>query len=74
MVANLLNCYPDFKKNDDCDLLIIKVKGTAKIVFQHLYCFRREYIDLEKIVIWPPHFEIPVASPAVENISHPFVF
>ena len=29
-------------------------------------CFRREYIDLEKIVIWPPsHFEIRVADPVL---------
>ena len=43
---------------------MIKFKEVAKIVFQRFQCFRRECIDLEKVVICPPpHIEIRVAGP-----------
>ena len=33
---------------------MIKVEGVAKSYFNVFYVFRREYIDLKKVLIWPP--------------------
>ena len=50
---------------------MIKVEGVSKIVFQHLKCFSRNYIDLEKVAIClpPSLFAICVSGPDKINES-----